>query len=57
MTLDLLEDRAILSKKDPAKIDLYKSFNPGKIESTEEIKDFTYDRPYSNSIKNPAFQI
>jgi len=51
MTLDLVSDRAVLSKKDPVKIGLYKSFNPEEIKSVSEIQDFRNDQPYSKSLE------
>ncbi len=49
-TLDLLRKRAALAKKDPEQLDLYRSYNPRKIEFAKEIVDLNPDSPYAESL-------
>ncbi|NNE99783.1 MAG: hypothetical protein HKN25_12250, partial [Pyrinomonadaceae bacterium] len=49
-TLDLLENRAKLAKKDPNEIGLFFPYNPYQIEAIDEISDINYERPYAESV-------
>lgn len=51
LTLDLLKKQAELANKNPQKIELFQSYNPQKIKSFGEIRDFNKKYPFSESLK------
>lgn len=52
LTLDLLKKQSELANKNPQKIELFRSYNPQKLTSHDQIKDFSKKNPYSESLKS-----
>ncbi len=51
LTLDFLNQRAVIANKNPGEIELYSPYNPHTTRSMNDIKDFDQKYPYSESVK------
>lgn len=51
LTLDLLSEKATAANKIPREINLFYSYNPEKLSSLSEVKNFEINYPYAESVK------
>lgn len=51
LTLDFLSEKAAAANKIPRQINLFYSYNPQKITSLSEVKNFETNYPYAESVK------